>query len=72
MRIVIEGHDAITALVPKNEIEAYDVVVRKHYETSINFSKCSLARDFDLVIPVGCEIGEKNLYEMRKYRKKAA
>ena len=72
MRIVIEGHDAITALVPKNEVDAYDMVVRRHYQSPINFGKCSLARDFDLVIPVGCEIGENNLYEMRKYKKKAA
>lgn len=72
MRICIEGHDAITALVPKNEIELYDATVRKHYEKPINFKGCSLSRDYDLVIPVGCEIGESNLYEMRKFKKKAA
>ena len=70
MMICIEAHDAITAIVRHDEIPDVDKLVRSWFNKKINFSNCSLPRDYDLVIPTGCEVGS-NLHEMRKLKKVA-
>ncbi len=66
-RIVMEKHDAIGLLVPKNEVERYARVVREGLEMPIDFSSCSISRG-TLVIPSEFEVGEKNLKDLVPYK----
>jgi len=63
LRTCMESHDAFTALVPKNEVEAYAKVIQKHMENPIDFATCSIKRGV-LVIPSEFQVGEHNLKNM--------
>jgi len=69
IRICLETHDALTALVKEEDVDATDKIVRPELMVPIDFTNCSLSRG-SMIIPAGCEIG-RNLKEMKKYRKAA-
>jgi len=66
-RIVMEKHDSMGLLVPKNEVEAYARVIREGMEMAIDFAKCSIVRG-SLIIPAEFEIGEKNFKDLIEYK----
>lgn len=66
-RIVVEKHDAVGLLVPKNEVERYATVVRDGLEMPIDFSGCSISRG-TLIIPTEFEVGEKNFKDLVDYK----
>lgn len=51
---VYEGHDALMCEIRKDELEEYSKIFSDVTSRPINFRKCSLSRDFELIIP--CEI----------------
>lgn len=69
LRICLETHDALTALVKEADVDSVDAIVRQELTKPIDFTNCSLPRG-TMIIPAGCEIGY-NLKEMKKYRKAA-
>jgi DNA polymerase-1 len=68
IRFVLEGHDALLALVPKAETVQYARVFREEMEKPIDFSQCSLPRDYILVVPADFSIGEKNYKDLEKLK----
>ena len=63
----MEKHDAIGALVPISEVNAYAKVFKKGLEMPIDFSGCSIPRGI-LVIPAEFELGERNLHDLVDYK----
>jgi uracil-DNA glycosylase family 4 len=71
LRFVIETHDALTALVRGNEVDAVNRIVKEEMTRPIDFSNCTLKRG-SIIIPCGSEMSETNLKKFKKYRQKAA
>jgi DNA polymerase-1 len=70
LRIVIETHDSLTALVRIAEVDAVDRIVREEMTRPIDFSNCTIKRG-SIVIPCGSEMSETNLKKFKKYRRAA-
>ena len=62
--LVYEGHDAAMAEIPIGREKEFRDIFKEEVEKPINFSRCSLSRDYDLSIPCEFHIGEKNWQEM--------
>jgi len=61
-----EDHDSLKMQVPENNWEIYARLMKKHFETPIDFSTyCSLKRNYMLTIPCSIEISDTNYAEMR-------
>ncbi len=69
LQILLEFHDAMLCQVPKNDYHRYAAMVKKHLETPIDFSLCSMPRGM-LVIPAEAEVGD-NWIEMKSLKKYA-
>jgi hypothetical protein len=66
---VSEDHDSLKMIVPENNWEPYARLMKKHFETPIDFrTYCTLKRDYTLTIPCEVEIAEKNYAEFRKVK----
>jgi uracil-DNA glycosylase family 4 len=66
---VSEDHDSLKMIVPENNWEPYARLMKKHFETPIDFRPyCTLKRDYTLTIPCEIEIAEKNYAEFRKVK----
>lgn len=63
-----EDHDSLKMQVPANNWEPYAHLMKKHFEVPIDFSGCSLKRDYKLIIPCEIEISDTNYAEMRKVK----
>jgi len=64
-----EDHDSLKMQVPENGWEKYALLMKKHFEKSIDFSiYCSLKRDYKLIIPCEIEVAEKNYAEFHKVK----
>ena len=55
-RMVTEAHDGTLAEILIGREMEYGRIYKKNYEKPINFNRCSLKRDYELVIPVEMEI----------------
>ncbi len=66
LRYLTEQHDASLVEIRKDELERYAALVKKYVETPIDFRKCSLKRDFELVIPSEIEWSENSWFDMVK------
>jgi DNA polymerase I-like protein with 3'-5' exonuclease and polymerase domains len=66
IRIILESHDALLALVPEDMISEYAAAMKYAFELPIDFSQCSLPRE-PLIIPAEIQIGRKNYRELEKY-----
>lgn len=55
--IVQEGHDSALALCKNHLVKDAVKVIKKEATQPINFSRCSLSRDYDLTIPVDFKAG---------------
>ena len=65
-RFLIENHDSLFSEVHKDLKDQYIEVFNKHYRRPINFSNCSLSRDFDLTIPAEIFISDTTWLEMKE------
>lgn len=64
-----EDHDSLKMLVPENNYEPYARLMKKHFETPIDFSiHCSLKRDYKLTIPCEIEISNTTYADFRKVK----
>lgn len=66
VRIIMENHDALVALVPLNMIKEYAQAMKAAFEIPIDFSRCSLPRN-PLVIPAEVQVGYENYRHLEKY-----
>lgn len=66
VRICLESHDSILALVKHDQVDGYASAVKEIMEQPIDFSRCSLPRK-PLIIPAEVMIGEKNYRDLKKY-----
>ena len=62
---ISEAHDGFLAEVPIMERESYAAEFRRNTEIPIDFSTCSLSRDFKLTIPLETEWSDTNWMEMK-------
>jgi uracil-DNA glycosylase family 4 len=70
LRIAIEAHDAILAIVPFAQVDTVATVVKEEFEVPIDFKNCSLSRG-SLIIPADIKVGEINYRALSKYKKAA-
>lgn len=61
--IIVEWHDAVHFLAPKKEWELWAKIYKEEMEKPIDFSECSLSRNYQLKIPVEIKLYERNWYE---------
>lgn len=64
-RPVMEAHDGHLAEVKKGYKEKFALEFKKNVEVPIDFNKCSLSRDFKLVIPMEAEWSDTNWKELK-------
>lgn len=57
--IVMESHDSGLALVRKGNEKDFAYIIKREAEEPIDFSNCTLRRDYKLVIPTEFKIGER-------------
>lgn len=66
---ISENHDSLLMQAPANNWEPYARLMKKHFETPIDFSTyCSLKRDYKLTIPCEVEFSDTNYAEMKKVK----
>jgi len=56
---VLESHDSFLALIRNDMINCCAKIVKHESEQPINFRKCTLSRDYDLVIPCEIKVGKR-------------
>jgi DNA polymerase-1 len=66
IKIIMEAHDALLFSIPRNQLQAYTLIIKEEMERPIDFTHCSLPRH-ELIIPCELEIGE-NYLEMKKFK----
>jgi len=66
VRMLVESHDSLLMEVPVWEIEQTIPIIKKHFEQTIDFSKCSLPRP-NLNIPCEIKYSFTSWSEMVKY-----
>jgi DNA polymerase len=73
VKYVLEGHDALLALIPNNEnqIAEYIGTAREELERPIDFSFGTFQRDYKLIIPADFTIGRENYKDLEKFKKVA-
>jgi DNA polymerase-1 len=54
---VYEGHDSAMAEIPEDKLDEYTKVYKEEAEQPIDFTFCSLSREYKLVIPCELEYG---------------
>lgn len=64
-RPLVEAHDGFLAEVPIGMEIPFAQVFKKNVEKSIDFRKCSLSRDYELVIPMEAETSSENWMELK-------
>lgn len=67
-RPILEAHDGFLAEVPIGREEEYALVFKENVETPIDFRKCSLSRDYELIIPMECEKSSTNWQELKGFK----
>lgn len=64
---ISESHDSLVMQVPESNWEPYGRLMKKHFETPIDFSLyCTLRRNYKLTIPCEVEVAVKNYGEFEK------
>ena len=61
-----EAHDGFLAEMPIDRKEQYAKIFKKNVETEIDFSTCTLAREFKLVIPMEAEWSDESWQNLKK------
>ncbi len=58
-KFIQESHDSFLALVHKSILSLAATIVREELTTPINFTNCTLLRDYNLVIPCEIKVGNR-------------
>lgn len=66
IKIVLESHDSLLFSIPVSKILEWSPIIKQEMERPIDFSHCSLPRDF-LIIPCEIETG-KNYRDLKKFK----
>lgn len=66
IQILAESHDSFLAQIPIPHSDQAFRIIKEELEIPINFKKCSLSRDIDLIIPCEIKIGKENWENMEK------
>ena len=66
VKLLMELHDGLLYLVKVEEVQTVAKRLIELMERPINFKKCSLSRDYDLVIPAEASVGYNNWKEMEE------
>lgn len=61
-----EGHDALMFEVKEDAVDKFKITFKEFVERPIDFTGCSLSRDFDLVIPTELEWSKESWGSMKK------
>lgn len=56
---VLESHDSFLALIKDEFIKESVPIIKRELEVPINFSRCTLSRNYDLVIPCEIKVGKR-------------
>lgn len=67
-RLINEAHDGTLAEVPIGEEEKYINEYKKNVESPIDFRKCSLSREFDLVIPSEASVSQNSWLDLEDWK----
>jgi uracil-DNA glycosylase len=67
--LIAENHDSLTALVHRRYIRPYCNIAKVELERPIDFRACTLARDYELIIPAEFSIGRKRWGQMKEIKK---
>lgn len=67
IKVYMESHDSLLFQMRPDEVNDRCKVIKPLFEEPIDFSLCSLKRNFKLVIPCDLEIGE-NLANFKKFK----
>lgn len=62
-----EQHDGVLAEVHKDHAIPYIYGFKKHYERPIDFNRCSLSRNYELVIPVEVSTSDTNWENLKEF-----
>jgi DNA polymerase-1 len=68
LQFVLEGHDALLVQCPIKDVDYVARIMKEEMETPIDFSSCTLKREFQLVIPADFQIGKKNYKDMERLK----
>lgn len=59
VRFCIEGHDAgLSPNIPESKVDELGKFIKEQAKIPINFSRCTLSRNYDLIIPADVEVGD--------------
>jgi DNA polymerase I-like protein with 3'-5' exonuclease and polymerase domains len=68
-KICLEAHDALMIITPTDLIAPVaQFLLNWPKENPVDFSRCSLSRDFKLILPSEVEVSEKSYKDLRKYK----
>lgn len=67
LRFIQESHDSFLALIKNEYIQIVIPRIKYYMERPISFSKCTLSRDYDLVIPCEIKIGKRWIEKNAEY-----
>lgn len=68
IKFCIESHDAgLSPNIPENKVDELGKFIKEQAKIPINFSRCTLSRNYDLVIPADIEVGY-NYKDLEKRR----
>lgn len=68
-KICLEAHDALMVITPNNMVnDVAPWLLNWPKENKVNFSRCSLPRDFELILPSEVEVSDKSYKELKKYK----
>jgi uracil-DNA glycosylase family 4 len=63
----LESHDSFCAMIRDNIIKDAAMIIKKELEQPISFKKCTLSRDYELIIPCEMKTG-KRWIESNEYK----
>jgi len=63
----LESHDSFLALIRDDLIPSAAQVIKEELEVPINFSKCTLSRDYNLIIPCELHVGKRWIEKSKEF-----
>lgn len=66
--LINEAHDGCLAEIPFDREMEFAEIYKKNIETPIDFNKCTLKRDFQLVIPSEVSMSRENWYSLEEVK----
>ncbi len=67
-KLLVEQHDGFMVEVPIGRESEFIGIAKKNVETEIDFSKCSLVRDYKLIIPSEASVSSESWYDLKEIK----